>query len=165
MKVPALVAVPAAVVTEMRPVVAPAGTTVTISVAVSETMVAGVPLKATSVAPERLWPVMVTLVPTEPNGRVALWAARALRPDVAIMDLRMPEVGGIEATRRIRTELPSIQVVILTAYDEPLPARSALDVGAFAFMAKDGPPHLISETVSAAWRHARGGEAGTLRRA
>ncbi len=99
------------------------------------------------------------------NGRVALWAARALRPDVVVMDLRMPEVGGIEATRRIRTELPSIQVVILTAYDEPLPARSALDVGAFAFMAKDGPPHLISETVFAAWRHARGGEAGTLRQA
>ena len=99
------------------------------------------------------------------NGRVALWAARALRPDVVVMDLRMPEVGGIEATRRIRAELPFVQVVILTAYDEPLPERSALDVGAFAFMVKDGPPHLISETVFAAWRHARGGEAGTLRRA
>src|SRR5713226_1305901 len=67
MKVPALVAVPAAVVTEIRPVVAPAGTTVTIWMAVSETMVAGVPLKATSVAPRRLWPVIVTVVPTGPD--------------------------------------------------------------------------------------------------
>src|SRR6266567_3932249 len=67
MKVPALIAVPAAVVTERRPVVAPVGTTVTIWVAVSETMVAGVPLKVTSVAPRRLWPAIVTVVPTGPD--------------------------------------------------------------------------------------------------
>ena len=67
MKVALLAAVPADVVTEMRPVVAPAGTVVTIWVAVSDTMVAEVPLNATLVAPERFWPVMVTVVPAAPD--------------------------------------------------------------------------------------------------
>ena len=97
------------------------------------------------------------------NGRVALWAARVLRPDVAVMDLRMPEVGGIEATRRIRAELPSTQVIILTVYDEPLPARSALDEGAFAYAVKGCSAHLIADIVRAAWQHARENEAETPR--
>ncbi len=67
MKVAVLVAVPAGVVTEVWPVVAAVGTAVTIWVAVSDTMVAGVPLNATLVAPERFWPVMVTVVPTVPD--------------------------------------------------------------------------------------------------
>jgi DNA-binding NarL/FixJ family response regulator len=95
------------------------------------------------------------------NGRVALWAARVLRPDVAVMDLRMPEVGGIEATRRIRAELPSTQVIILTVYDEPLPTRSALDEGAFAYAVKGCSAHLIADIVRAAWRHERESDAGT----
>ncbi len=67
MKVALLVAVPAGVVTVMWPVVAAAGTVVTILVAVSDAMVAAVPLNATLVAPDRFWPVMVTVVPGAPE--------------------------------------------------------------------------------------------------
>ena len=62
-----LIAVPAPVVTEMRPVVAPAGTFTTTFVAVSDTMVAGVPLNAAPMAPVRLWPMMVTEDPAAPD--------------------------------------------------------------------------------------------------
>ena len=67
-----LVAVPAGVVTETWPVVAPAGTLVTILVAVSDTMAARVPWKATAVAPERFRPAMVTEAPAAPEVGVSL---------------------------------------------------------------------------------------------
>ena len=62
-----LVAVPAGVVTVMGPVAAPAGTVVTIWVAVADTMVAVVPSNATAVAAYRFWPVIVTVVPAAPS--------------------------------------------------------------------------------------------------
>jgi hypothetical protein len=69
-KLVGLVAVPAGVLTVMRPVAAPAGTVVTIWVAVADTMAAGVPPNATAVAAGRFWPVMVTVVPAAPEAGV-----------------------------------------------------------------------------------------------
>ena len=51
------------------------------------------------------------------DGKEAVALARALRPDVVLMDLKMPRLGGIPATRRICAELPDTQVIILTTYD------------------------------------------------
>ena len=68
--VPPLIAVPAGTVTRMRPLVAPIGTVVTILVAVSDVIVDGVPSKVMAVAPERFWPLIVTVVPTVPEEGV-----------------------------------------------------------------------------------------------
>jgi hypothetical protein len=93
-----LVAVPTAVVTVMRPVAAPEGTLVTIWVAVSDTMVAGVPSNATAVAPDRLLPVMVTVVPAAPEAGVKpLTAGVTCRPRRS----RRPSCGHRKSRRRV----------------------------------------------------------------
>lgn len=70
------------------------------------------------------------------NGREALELARALRPDVVVMDIHLPELTGIEATRRIRHELPDVRVLVLTAYDNPAYVQALLDAGADGFVLK-----------------------------
>jgi CheY-like chemotaxis protein len=66
------------------------------------------------------------------HGARAIELVRVDPPDVVLMDLRMPGVGGIEATRAIKEVAPLTQVVILTVYEGPLPTRSAEQVGAYA---------------------------------
>lgn len=70
------------------------------------------------------------------NGREAVEMARALQPDVVVMDVHMPELTGVEATRRIRHENPDVRVLILTAYDEAAYVRALLDAGADGFILK-----------------------------
>ncbi len=70
------------------------------------------------------------------NGREAVELARALAPDVVIMDIHMPELTGIEATRRIRHERDDIHVLVLTAYDEASYIHALLDAGADGFILK-----------------------------
>src|SRR5829696_7842569 len=52
------------------------------------------------------------------NGQEAVDLASALKPDVVVMDIAMPELSGIEATRRIRASIPSVRVLVLTAYED-----------------------------------------------
>ncbi len=70
------------------------------------------------------------------NGREVVEMARTLQPDVIIMDIHMPELTGIEATRRIRYENADVRILILTAYDEPAYVHALLDAGADGFMLK-----------------------------
>lgn len=70
------------------------------------------------------------------NGREAVELARKLQPDVVVMDIHMPELTGIEATRRIRHENDDIRVLILTAYNEPAYIHALLDAGADGFVLK-----------------------------
>jgi DNA-binding NarL/FixJ family response regulator len=70
------------------------------------------------------------------DGRQAVALARELAPDVVLMDVRMPDVNGLEATRQIRRLSPGTRVVIFTAYDEPGLERQALEAGASACLAK-----------------------------
>src|SRR5215207_9801358 len=67
------------------------------------------------------------------TGAEAVKLARELRPDVVIMDIHMPELTGIEATRRIRHENSEIRVLILTAYDDPAYVHALLEAGADGF--------------------------------
>lgn len=78
----------------------------------------------------------VEVVGEATNGREALELARALRPDVVVMDIHLPELTGIEATRRIRHELPDVRVLALTAYDNPAYVQALLDAGADGFVLK-----------------------------
>lgn len=70
------------------------------------------------------------------TGVEAVRMARELQPAVVIMDIHMPELTGIEATRRIRQESENIRVLVLTAYDEPAYIHALLDAGADGFVLK-----------------------------
>jgi DNA-binding NarL/FixJ family response regulator len=81
------------------------------------------------------------------NGNEAVAAARALRPDVILMDIRMPVLDGIEATRRIIRELPGTRILILTTFGLDSYVYDALRAGASGFMLKDAPPEEIVAAV------------------
>lgn len=70
------------------------------------------------------------------TGREAVEMARNLAPDVVIMDIHMPELTGIEATRRIRHENKDVRVLVLTAYNDPAYVHALLDAGADGFILK-----------------------------
>jgi PAS domain S-box-containing protein len=78
----------------------------------------------------------IQIVGEAANGMEALELARKLRPDVIVMDISMPEMDGIEATRRIKSELPEIRVIGLSMFEDEQTARSILDAGAESFMSK-----------------------------
>jgi len=71
------------------------------------------------------------------NGLDAIEAYRAQRPDVVLMDLRMPEMEGVEAVRRIREMDPQARVIVLTTYDADEDIARALQAGAKAYILKD----------------------------
>lgn len=73
------------------------------------------------------------------DGEEVVLLARHLRPDVIIMDVRMPKLSGIEATRRIRSEMPGVQVLVLTAYDDDQYIFSLLQAGASGYLLKTAP--------------------------
>lgn len=79
----------------------------------------------------------LTVVGEAANGREAVEQAEKTRPDVILMDIRMPEMDGIEATRRIA---PTAKVLILTTFDLDAYVYAALRAGASGFLLKDTPP-------------------------
>ncbi len=74
------------------------------------------------------------------TGLEAIELATSTRPDVILMDVRMPDLDGIEATRRICASLPDVRVLILTTFDLDTYVYSALRAGASGFLLKDTPP-------------------------
>ncbi|GAA0278113.1 response regulator transcription factor [Actinomadura nitritigenes] len=74
------------------------------------------------------------------TGAEAVDLAERERPDVVLMDVRMPEMDGIEATRRISRDLPDVRVLILTTFDLDSYVYAALRAGASGFLLKDTPP-------------------------
>ncbi|MDQ0744593.1 DNA-binding NarL/FixJ family response regulator [Clavibacter sp. B3I6] len=81
------------------------------------------------------------------DGRTAIDQVAALRPDVVLMDVRMPGVDGIEATRRIVAEHPDVRVLILTTFDVDEHAFAALRAGASGFLLKDATPAELASAV------------------
>jgi DNA-binding NarL/FixJ family response regulator len=72
------------------------------------------------------------------DGREAVEKARQLQPDVILMDINMPEMDGIQATRIIRSELPYIRIIGLSMHDRQHQADQMKQAGAFAYCTKDG---------------------------
>jgi DNA-binding NarL/FixJ family response regulator len=81
------------------------------------------------------------------DGEDAVSAAQRLRPDVVLMDIRMPVLDGIEATRRIVAAQPGARVLILTTFGLDGYVYDALRAGASGFMLKDAPPEEIAAAV------------------
>src|SRR5438094_9168141 len=92
------------------------------------------------------------------DGEDAVSEARRLRPDVVLMDIRMPVLDGIEATRRIVTAQPGTRVLILTTFGLDTYVYDALRAGASGFMLKDAPRKGLQPafaSVAAATRRLR----------
>lgn len=95
----------------------------------------------------------LTIVGEAGNGLEGLEMARELRPDLVLMDVEMPVMTGVEATRRIREELPDIKVVILTVSEADEPLFDAIRYGAHGFLLKDLRPEQLYELIRAVMRN------------
>ena len=89
----------------------------------------------------------VEVVGTAADGEEALALAGELRPDVILMDLRMPRVDGVEATRRLRASHPEIKVVVLTTYADDRSVIDALRAGALGYLTKDAGADEIRQAL------------------
>ena len=92
----------------------------------------------------------VEVVGAAADGEDALRLVKRHRPDVVLMDLRMPRCDGVEATRRIRAEHPGVEIVVLTTYADDESIVSALRAGARGYLTKDAGRREIALAIAAA---------------
>ena len=81
------------------------------------------------------------------DGQQAVEMVRRLRPDVVLMDLKMPGVDGVEATRKITAEHPEVKVLVLTTFDVDSYVLQALRVGASGYVLKESTPEAIVRSI------------------
>jgi len=91
----------------------------------------------------------ISVVAEAESGEAACQRFLELSPDVVVMDLAMPGMGGLEALRRIRARHPQARVLALSAHDDPMHARRALREGALGFLSKRSAPEALVEAVTA----------------
>jgi CheY-like chemotaxis protein len=94
----------------------------------------------------------IEVVGEAPDGVQGVAMVGSLRPDVVLMDLRMPSSNGFQATEQIVQEHPAVRVVVLSAYETEESAEAVRAAGAFAFLPKHCGADRIRDTVLAAWR-------------
>lgn len=94
----------------------------------------------------------IEVVGTAADGLEAVEVVRRLRPGVVLMDLQMPELDGVEATRRIVGADDTVQVVVLTSFSDTERIVAALDAGAVGYLLKDTEPEELLNGVRAAAR-------------
>jgi DNA-binding NarL/FixJ family response regulator len=83
------------------------------------------------------------------NGREAVTLTGELRPDVVLMDLRMPEMDGVTAISHIKTEYPETQILVLTTYESDADILRAIETGATGYLLKDAPREELFEAIRA----------------
>ena len=86
------------------------------------------------------------------NGEEALRLARSLRPTVVLMDLQMPVLDGVAATRRLHEEQPDCRVIVLTTFDDDEMVFDGLRAGAVGYLLKDAPSEKLAEAIRVAAR-------------
>jgi len=91
----------------------------------------------------------IEIVGEASDGEQAIRLAATLKPDVILMDIAMPGVNGIEATRRIKQEWPRISVLVLTAYDDDQYIDALLDAGAAGYLLKNVSAEELARSVRA----------------
>lgn len=94
----------------------------------------------------------VNVVGEAQDGAEAVTRARELQPDVVLMDLRMPVMGGVEAIGRLRQTAPRTRVLVLTTYDADHDVLPAVEAGATGYLLKDAPRDELVRAVRAAFR-------------
>jgi DNA-binding NarL/FixJ family response regulator len=92
----------------------------------------------------------IELVGMASDGAEAIALAAELRPDIVLMDLSMPEVDGVEATRRVTAADPAVQVVVLTSFSDRQRILDALDAGAAGYLLKHAGPDELLDGIRAA---------------
>lgn len=104
---------------------------------------------------------LITMIRREPdfkvvgeaaNGVEAVSKAKELKPDVVLMDLRMPEMDGVEAIRQISSSEPGIKFIILTTYSDDEFIFKGIEVGARAYLLKDAPREELFKAIRAVYR-------------
>src|SRR5262245_53239946 len=99
---------------------------------------------------------LATLIDHQPDMRVvaqaatgaeAIHAFRAQRPDVTLMDLRLPDMSGIEAIEAIRSEFKDARIVVLTTFEGDAEMKRALEAGAVSYFLKSMPPADLLEAI------------------
>jgi DNA-binding NarL/FixJ family response regulator len=86
------------------------------------------------------------------DGEEAVQKCAALKPDVVLMDLRMPVLDGAAATRRLKASQPAVRVIVLTTFDEDAAIFDGLRAGAIGYLLKDAPTDKLYEAIRAAAR-------------
>jgi DNA-binding NarL/FixJ family response regulator len=94
----------------------------------------------------------IDLVGAAANGQEAVKLAHEMKPDVVLMDLQMPLLDGIEATRLIRTERPETAVLVLTSFSDRPRILGALEAGACGYLLKDAASDEVAAGIRAAAR-------------
>lgn len=92
----------------------------------------------------------VEIVGEAQNGRQAVEMVRKLRPAVVLMDIAMPEINGLEATRRILKSHPSTRVLMLSAYDDDAYVDQAIAVGSSGYLVKQSSAEILSKAIAEA---------------
>ncbi len=94
----------------------------------------------------------IEIVGEAPNGKIALQLVDALQPDVILMDLVMPEMDGITATRQLQDRGSKARVIVLTSFTEDEKIIPAIQAGATSFLLKDVAPAELMDAIHAAYR-------------
>jgi len=87
------------------------------------------------------------------TGSEAVKQAKKLRPDVAVIDITMPDLNGFEATRQIRTVAPQTQILVLTVHESEQALREVLDAGALGYVSKSDLDLNLSAAIESLLRH------------
>lgn len=91
----------------------------------------------------------IKVVATASNGHEAVDRVAEFVPDVALLDVRMPEMDGVEAAKHIHKEYPNVSIVMLTTFDDDEYVRDALSYGALGYLLKDIPPKKLIASIRA----------------
>ena len=89
------------------------------------------------------------VVAEAPDGEVAMERAYETRPDVILMDINLPVANGLQVTRKIKSQLPDVRIVMITGYDDAEQVFHALRAGASAYCSKDIRPEALVRTIHA----------------
>jgi len=89
----------------------------------------------------------IDVVGTAENGATAIEMVTRERPDLILMDLKMPIMNGVEATRQIRTKYPEVKVLVLTTYDNDEWVFDAIQAGASGYLLKDTPRNELIKAI------------------
>ena len=97
----------------------------------------------------------ISVVGEAGNAAQAYEQARALEPDVVVMDIALPGVSGIEATRRMLRDQPQLRILMFSMYDDAIYARRALEAGALGYLSKATAPEVLVRAIYAVSRGER----------